>query len=237
MVLAGALNKTPGAAQWLLSSRCVVVTGIILSFFTCIFALPTLFLFEKSTERLDLQMNGQGSDNKRELELRSAGIITVINSSSRGTASDGSIAQRCRGREMGEEGWPAAETVLRPTGPRCPPERLDKKSVIVPCPCSGAAPTGCRDPHLHRQGAVGDPSVSYQNCSDLRGRPKPSFPIDPQKQGVLSVGRTSLLAGRQSPSAGKKTWQQLRPRRTSWDNWGQLTVSLKISLASKYVTH
>lgn len=63
-------------------------------------------------------MNGQGSDNKRELELRSPGIITVINSSSRGTASVGSVAQRCRGREMGEEGWPAAEIVLCPMGAR-----------------------------------------------------------------------------------------------------------------------
>lgn len=164
--LAGALNKTPGAAQWLLSSPCIVVSGIILSFFIGIFALPTPFLFKKSTERLDLQMNGQGSDNKRELELRSAGIITVINSSSRGTASDGSIAQRCCGREMGEEGWPAAEIVLHPAGPRCPPERADQKSIIVPCPCSRAARTSCGDPHLPKRGTVGACSVSYQNYSD-----------------------------------------------------------------------
>lgn len=62
-------------------------------------------------------MNGQGNDNKRELEQRSAGIITVINSSSRGTASTGNIAQRCCGREMEEEGWPVARSAHGPVGP------------------------------------------------------------------------------------------------------------------------
>lgn len=66
-----------------------------------------------------MQMNGQGSDNRSELELRSTGIITVINSSSRGTASVVSIARSCRGREMGEEEWAAAEIVC-PRGPPSP---------------------------------------------------------------------------------------------------------------------
>lgn len=131
--LTGALNKTLGAAQWHLNF-CYIVAGIILSSFVSLLSLP-LFLLKKSTEWLDLQMNGQGSDNRSELELRSTGIITVINSSSRGTASVGSIAGSCRGREMGEEEWPAAEIVLWPTGPRSPLECLDKKSVVVPCPC------------------------------------------------------------------------------------------------------
>lgn len=79
-------------------------------------------------------MNGQGSDNRSELELRSTGIITVINSSSRGTASIGSIDRSCRGREMGEEEWAAAEIVC-PRGPCSPLECIDKKSIVVPCPC------------------------------------------------------------------------------------------------------
>lgn len=61
-----ALNETPGAAQWLLHFHCFVAIGIRLSFLVCIFALPTPSPFRKPTERLDLQMNGQGSDNKRE---------------------------------------------------------------------------------------------------------------------------------------------------------------------------
>lgn len=90
-------------------------------------------------------MNGQGSDNKRELELRSAGIITVINSSSRGTASDGSVAQRCCGREMGEGGWPAAVIIFCTTGPCFLPECVDKKSVVVPFPWGRAAWMSCRE--------------------------------------------------------------------------------------------
>lgn len=58
-------------------------------------------------------MNGQESDNRSELELRSTGIITVINSSSRGTASVGSIAGSRREWEMGEEEGPAAESLAQ----------------------------------------------------------------------------------------------------------------------------
>lgn len=131
-------------------------------------------------------MNGQGSDNKRELELRSAGIITVINSSSRGTASAGSITQRCRGREMGEEGWPAAEKGLGLTG-ACD----GKKSLVLPVP---EAP-----PHKH---AAVTPSPQTR-CSGtslcavrkwlcaLLGQPlravSPLFPLDPQEQRTPCV--------------------------------------------------
>jgi len=122
--LAGALNKTPGAAQWLLNSCYIVATE---SYFLCSFvSLPSLPLFflKKSTEQLDLQMNGQGSDNKRELELRSTGIITVINSSSRGTASDGSIAEEMpwardgRGRLVSRGDRPPPRGSPRPTWAR-----------------------------------------------------------------------------------------------------------------------
>lgn len=117
--------------------------------FVSLLSLP-LFLLKKSTEWLDLQMNGQGSDNRSEPELRSTGKITVINSSSRGTASVGSIAGSCRGRELGEEEWPAAEIVC-PGGPRSPLEWIGKKSAVVPCPWH--VRLGCRDPHLPRWAA------------------------------------------------------------------------------------
>lgn len=145
--LTGSLNKTPCAAQWRLNFCYIVVAGIILSFsFVSLLSLP-LFLLKKIHGVIRLQMNGQRSDNRSELELKSTGIITVINSSSRGTASVGSIAGSCRGREMGEEEWPAAEIVC-PRGPHSPLECIEEKSS---CALSlWPVHLGCRDPHLPR---------------------------------------------------------------------------------------
>lgn len=172
------------------SSIPVVATGIVVPFFICIFALHTLFLFKKSMQRLDLQMNGQGNDNKRELEQRSAGIITVINSSSRGTASTGNVTQRCCGREMGEEGWPVARNAHGPVGPHCPPEHGNKESSVLSQPWSQAKQTSCGDLHLPRWNAAG--------CS------QPPSPLDLRSRGCYAcVGSAPCMIDKAFPHGGK----------------------------------
>lgn len=84
---------------WAVSS--ILLSSLLpsLSFLTHIFFLPPIFVSpsrsllkkkknqqNQSTERLDLQMSGQETGNKGNQSEEGAGIITVINSSSRDTA-------------------------------------------------------------------------------------------------------------------------------------------------------